>query len=166
MPKDLKKDLFGFTLIEVTISLGIISLIVAGGVFVYLTVIQAANRSTAASQVEDVANLLMETMVREVRSSRCVSKTDEILQIRNSSCDAVEITYSLQDDNLVRNAGGVEESLNPASVKVDALTFEPETIDYNTKTIKVTLSVSTKNAPRSDYSSAVTLEQAVTLRSY
>lgn len=166
MPKDLKKHLFGFTLIEVTISLGIISLIVAGGVFVYLTVIQSANRSTAASQVENVANLLMETMVREARASRCVSKTDEILQIRNSSCDTVEITYSLQDENLVRNAGGVDENLNPASVKVETLTFEPETIDYNTKTIKITLSVSTKNAPRSDYSSAVTLEQTVTLRSY
>lgn len=155
----------GFTLLEVAVSLGIIGIISTAGIFIYLTVIQSTNRAESLSRVEGVASLLMETMVREIRSAQCLEGSSEALNILNSRCDVVEVSYGLggaESDELLRNGN----RLNPPSAAVTELRFSPEVITYNTKAVHITMTVDRKDAPRSDYRAAVTLTETVTLRQY
>ena len=145
--------------------MGIVSIISTAGIFIYLTVIQSTNRAESLSRVDGVASLLMETMVREIRSAQCLEGSSEALNILNSRCDVVEVTYALggaESDELLRNGN----RLNPPSAAVTELRFSPEVITYNTKAVHITMTVGRKDAPRSDYQAAVTLTETVTLRQY
>jgi prepilin-type N-terminal cleavage/methylation domain-containing protein len=164
----------GFTLIELAISLGILSIITAGGIYLYMTVIQSANRATSAGEVENTASLLMETMVREIRAAQCVSvETDEKLNILNARCEGpalvvFERSCSGGDCDLNRN----DASLNPDTVTVSSLSFvpvpaaTPSPDNYDIKAVQIALTVEMRDPPRSDYDASISLNETVTIRSY
>jgi prepilin-type N-terminal cleavage/methylation domain-containing protein len=161
----LSRSASGFTLLEVAISMGIAGIILAAGIFIYLTVIQSTNRAESLSRVEGVASLLMETMIREIRSAPCLEGSSDALNILNSRCEVVEVSYGLggtDGDELLRN--GIR--VNPPSAAVTELRFSPDIITYDTKAVHLTMTVEQKDVPRSDYQASVTLTETVTLRQY
>ena len=120
----------GFTLIELLVSLSLFSLLTLLAVGGFVRSLKTERQSSASMLVNSNINTVVEQIAREIRTGNdfCINgnicPSSSVLSFVNANNS--NVTYCLQNDSIVRNAGpdcGSGQEITGESVFIQYLTF-------------------------------------------
>ena len=179
------KAKFGFTLLEILIALGVISLLGVVIVQVFFTTTRSNTKTEIVKDVKQQADYAVGTMTRFIQNSRaisqangavCLSTGSSVSSILVTSPDGNQTTFGCLADSGVQRLASVSASgseyltgssytLGGTSCADTTLSFVCSTIPGTSSSVKIGFSLSQKGSPQSLYEKASTsIETTVSLR--
>lgn len=163
----------GYTLIELLVSIGIISIVAAIGVDIFLNITRSYNKANIITQIEQNGNLALSQMSYEIRNARSVSPTSgttSTLSLVNQDGQDVVFSFVPQTGSangyVARNSIPLTDNSYSNGVNVIQLSFTVTGV--NPLVVSITLALAQPlGAPgRVDYQAQTTLTTTVSLRTY
>ncbi|MEK7592274.1 MAG: type II secretion system protein [Patescibacteria group bacterium] len=175
----------GFTLLEILIALGVISLLGVVIVQVFFTTTRSNTKTEIVKDVKQQADYAVGTMTRFIQNSRaislangsvCVAGGSTISSILVTAPDGNQTTFGCLVDSGVQRLASVSASgseyltgssytLGGTSCADTTLSFVCSTIPGTSTSVKIGFSLSQKGSPQSLYEKASTsIETTVSLR--
>jgi len=166
-----KRD--GYTIIELLVVIGIISIVGAITSDVFLNVTRSYNKANIIAQIEQNGNLALSQMSVEIRNSRSVSPTSGATPtLTLVDVDGKGVVFSFvpqtQDTNGYADRNGIPLTDNSFSTGVNVTQLSFVVTSANPTVVYVELSLAQPlGAPgRVDYQAQTTLRTSVSLRTY
>lgn len=176
----------GFTLVEITVVLGILGILLVVGTGIFAQVLQTARRVQIQNEVRQNANYGIELIIREIRRAQCINISGTTMTTYgDEGCSSNQLSqFNLEETVAGNNVWHIKkdgqdlfsetvtaykctECGNTASCSGVGLEFDPSSGNITSGSIKITLTVQQANlAARSDFCGKVKLEETVSMRKY
>lgn len=140
----------GFTIVELLIAMTLFIVIVGISVGSFVRALRAQQNIIGLIASNDNASLTFEQMAREMRTGKNLTRlSDSSLRFQNALGETV--TYSLSNNQLVREVGGVQTVLTASNVHVQRLQFFLITEDGNGRSIQPRVTITMRvSSPKRD----------------
>lgn len=139
-----KKNIKGFTLVELVIYIGLLSTFLLVLVEIFLSVLNLKAESETTSAINQDTRFIFTRMAYDVDRADLVVLPAQLGGVDNSlqlEIDGATYTYSLADGNLMLNVGGVSDQLNSSDTSIENLSFQKIGNLNGKPTIKTVLTV-------------------------
>lgn len=146
------RDQHGFTLIELVIYMGLLSIVVGLFAGILVTIVRIQTQQTSTRQVISELNFVMNTITRDIKDSASLSVATNTLTIGTSVASTNPIIISIENGAITKKEGSQATStLTTDRVVADELTFD-ELVSGDNQAVQIvlTFSFNTEN-PAQDY---------------
>lgn len=163
----------GFTIIELLVVIGIISILGTITADIFLSVTRSYNKASVIAAIEQSGNIALSQMTTEIRNARSVSPasgTTSTLTIINA--DSVQVVFSFVPSTsttngyVSRNGIPITDNAFTTGVNAAALSFTIVDSQPPSVTIALTLTQPVGTPSRVDFQASTTLRTSVSLRTY
>ena len=157
----------GFTLIEILVYIGVLSIITLSLSYFIIWSIHSANKIETMREVLYNERRASEIMAHEIREAKSVSSSTTATYLSLEKTDGTFIDFYLASSTLYQKEGlGNPVALTSAQVEIKNLEFK-QVISSTTPSVQITLQIDYKN-PLSlpQYQSSINATSTVCLRSY
>jgi len=157
----------GFTLIEILVYIGVLSIITLSLSYFIIWSIHSANKIETMREVLYNERRTSEIMAHEIREAKSVSSSSTATYLSLEKTDGTFIDFYLASSTLYQKEGsGNPVALTSAQVEIKNLEFK-QVISSTTPSVQITLQIDYKN-PLSlpQYQSSINATSTVCLRSY
>lgn len=114
----------GFTLIELVIYMGLMSIVVGLFAGILVTIVRIQTQQVSSRQVASELNFIMNTITRDVRDSQALSITSTTLSITTNLASTTPTIITLDDGAVAKKEGSnATSTLSTSRVVVDELSF-------------------------------------------
>ena len=169
-----KKNLFrerglqGFSLMEILIYIGVLSIIVLVLSFYIVWSVHSTNKLKTMREVFFNARRPIELMTHEIREAKSISPASTETYLSLEKIDGSYINFYLASSTIYQQTGSeAEMALTSNNVEVRNLDFEIIATGTNTPSVKIRFIVDYKNpANRPEYQSSFEATTTASLRSY
>lgn len=137
----------GFTLIELVIYMGLMSIVVGLFAAILVTIVRIQTQQTSSRQVASELNFVLNTISRDVRSSQALSIATSTLTITTSEASTTPTIITIEDGAIAKKEGSnATSTLTTSRVIADELTFT-ELANGSSQAVQIilTLSFNTEN---------------------
>jgi len=132
----------GFTLIELVIYMGLMSIVVGLFAAILVTIVRIQTQQTSSRQVASELNFIMNTITRDVRNSQALSVTSSTLTITTNEASTTPTIITLADGAVAKKEGtNATSTLSTNRVVADALAFT-ELSSGTAKAVQIVLTLS------------------------
>lgn len=152
---ELKK---GFTIVELTVVIGIIGVLLTVGMNVFFQVVMSSNKATTEAELRQNTSLVMETVSREVRKAGCLTvPAPTTLNLYVSTCTGTPFSVFTVGNKIL--LGSTE--ISSPKVNFSGSTFT--TADGKSVTVNLNAGMT---GERYDFQGSITETQTITVRNY
>lgn len=165
MKKIFKKDA-GFTLIEILVYIGTLSIIVSALSFFIVWSVHSTNKAKAMREALYNTRRSIEIMTHEIREAKSISSESNTTHIYLENTTTTE--FYLVASTLYQKTGSLEPvALTSNNVEVNNLEFKQVATATSTPSIQISLTINYKNPVNlPEYGASVNTTSTVSLRSY
>jgi len=165
MGKIFKKDA-GFTLIEILVYIGTLSIILSALSFFIVWSVHSANKAKAMREALYNTRRSIEIMTHEIREAKIISSSSTATHIYLENTTTTE--FYLVASNLYQKTGSLEPvALTSNNVEVKNLEFKQVATATSTPSIQISLTINYKNPVNlPEYGASVNTTSTASLRSY
>lgn len=169
-----KKNLFrerglqGFSLMEILVYIGVLSIIVLVLSFYIVWSIHSANKLKTMREVFFNARRPIELMTHEIREAKSISPTSTATHLSLEKIDGSYIDFYLASSTIYQKEGSeAEMALTSNNVEVKNLDFKTIATGTTTPSVKISFTIDYKNPTnRPEYQSSFEATTTASLRSY
>lgn len=163
-----QRGLQGFSLMEILVYIGVLSIIVLVLSFYIVWSIHSTNKLKTMREVFFNARRPIELMTHEIREAKSISPTSTATHLSLEKIDGSYIDFYLASSTLYQQIGSeAEMALTSNNVEVKNLEFKTITTGTTTPSVKISFTVDYKNpANRPEYQSSFEATTTASLRSY
>ena len=190
MLKEIIKNKFGTTLLEIMVTVSIFVILMLSAVEIFKAVINGQRNAIAAQNLQESIRYAMETIAKEIRSAKKVGAVceslfgvlyvipsyqvynvfgyDDILYFENK--DGVCVSYYLENNRLKIDHSGIADFLTPDELKITNLKFvvADDLIGVSPRTIepKVTLVMDVEAVGKEMHKQTMKIQTTISARYY
>jgi type II secretory pathway component PulJ len=143
----------GFTLIELVIYMGLMSIVIGLFAGILVTIVRIQTQQTSSRQVSSELNFIMNTITRDIRDAQSLSVTTSTLEITTYEASTTPTIITIENGAVAKKEGAnATSTLSTDRVFADALTFTNlSSGDTQAVQVILTLAFNTEN-PAQEYS--------------
>lgn len=163
----------GFTIVELLVVIGIISIIGTIAADIFLNVSRSYNKASIITKIEQSGNIALSQMVGEIRNARSISPTSGTTStLTISAADGGSVIFSLvpptssANGYVARNGISLTDNAYVTGVNVTQLSFTIVSGDPPSVSITLTMTQPLGVPSRVDFQAQTTLQTSVSLRNY
>lgn len=157
----------GFSLIELIVVIGLISLLTLAISSIMLTSVITSTRIRTTTKVKQAGNYALtqiQGMIRNTKSVTLCDSTAHSLEIVGTDGGTTTIFSTLDDDGVDRIASGSATYLTPATINVTSFTLTCSPSDTEPKLVKVSFDLQDNSSDTSVRNPILHFETSVNLR--
>lgn len=140
----------GFTIVEMLISMTLFLVIVGISIGGFVRALRAQQNIISLIASNDNASLSLEQMARELRTGKALTVTPPST-LRFQLASGQTVTYSLNNNQLMREIGGVSSVITASNVFVHHLNFYLTTSDINGRPTQPRITITIRvSSPKRD----------------
>ena len=135
----------GFTLIELIIYIGIVSIILVSISYLIIDLISGQSSNTARQEVNQNVRFISSTISRDIRAAQAITSITADTLVLAMSGDDVTYNFDVGNLDLTKQVGaGLVEILNSSRIEISG-NFSDQSYDSRTQNVRVDLTVSYYN---------------------
>lgn len=164
MELEIRKQNWGFTLIELIIALAVFGSLVISMTSVVTSILKAQRKTLAIQRTQESIRYMMETVTKEVRMSTVETGTGsdlDLLKVTNPDGETFDYYFDELNKNFLRQA----QVMSPSDIDISGAFYITKTAPTNQVLVTIVMQVST-TGDKTEARSAVNLQSTVSCRGY